>query len=67
MPRIKRGFLPLPDAAGAVAAALIEREELLTAEARRLTATSHRRRSEVDGQLAELNRLLVALGLRGDV
>jgi hypothetical protein len=46
------------------AAALLEREELLTAEARYLPEASYRRRAEINEELAEIHRLLEALGLR---
>jgi hypothetical protein len=45
------------------AAALLEREELLAAEARHLPA-SHRRRSEIEEELSEIHRLLEGLGFR---
>jgi hypothetical protein len=46
------------------AAALLEREELLTAEARYLPEESYRRHAEINEELAEIHRLLEALGLR---
>src|SRR5437870_164392 len=46
------------------AAALLEREELLTSEARHLTEASYRRRAEIEEELAEIRRLLERLGLR---
>jgi hypothetical protein len=46
------------------AAALLEREELLAAEVRHLVGGSYRRRSEIEEELAEIHRLLEALGLR---
>jgi hypothetical protein len=46
------------------AAALLEREELLTSEARHLTEASYRRRAEIEEELAEVRRLLERLGLR---
>jgi hypothetical protein len=54
----------MPDAARA--AALLEREELLTTQSRHLTGASYRLRCEIGEELAEINRLLVALGLRTD-
>ena len=44
------------------AAALLEREELLTAEARHLPAGSYRRLSEIEDELAQIHRLLERLG-----
>ena len=44
------------------AAALLEREELLTAEARHLPGASYRRRAEIEEELAEIHRRLEALG-----
>jgi Protein of unknown function (DUF2489) len=46
------------------AAALLEREELLTEEVRHLASASYRRRCEIEEELAEIRRLLEGLGLR---
>jgi hypothetical protein len=59
IPRRKR-FSPPSDAARA--AALLEREALLIDEARHLTGASYRRRCEIEEELAEIRRLLAALG-----
>src|SRR5262249_11292409 len=48
------------------AAALFEREELLTEEVRHLTAASYRRRVEIEEELTEIRRLLEVLGLRNN-
>ena len=45
------------------AADLLEREELLHEEARSLISTSYRRRCEIESEIAEIHRLLQALGL----
>jgi hypothetical protein len=45
-------------------ASLLEREELLTEEARHLDETSYRRRCEIEDELAEIHRLLEGLGSR---
>jgi hypothetical protein len=45
-------------------AALIEREELLSQEVRGLAESSYRRRCAIEGELAEIRRLLEQLGLR---
>jgi hypothetical protein len=48
----------------ACVAALIEREELLGQEARRLAEASYRRRCAIEEELAEIRRLLERLRLR---
>jgi hypothetical protein len=62
MPPMRRVFPPPSDTARA--AALLEREALLTDEARHLTGASDRRRCEIEGELVEIRRLLEGLGLR---
>ena len=46
------------------AAALLEREEILIEEAQHVDEASYRRCSEINAELAEIHRLLEALGLR---
>jgi hypothetical protein len=57
-PRLKP-FSPAPDTA---CAALLEREELLTEEARHLDGASYRRLCEIERELADIHRLLEGLG-----
>ena len=53
-----------PPSETARASALLEREALLTEEARHLTEASYRRRCEIEEELVEIRRLLEGLGLR---
>jgi hypothetical protein len=59
---MRRRFSPPSDAARV--AALLEREERLIQEARHLIGASHRRRREIEEELAEIHRLLEWLGFR---
>jgi hypothetical protein len=59
---MRRVFSPLSETARA--AALLEREALLSEEVRHLNGASYRRRCEIEEELAEIHRLLEELGLR---
>jgi hypothetical protein len=57
-PRLKRSSPP----SNVARAALLEREELLTEEARHLDGASYRRLCEIEAELADIHRLLEGLG-----
>jgi len=52
----RKPFLPPADAART--AILLERKELLIEEAQHLAPGSYRRRCEIEGEIAEIHRLL---------
>jgi len=59
---VSKAFSPPSDTVRA--AELLEREELLTEEARHLAGASYRRRCEIEEELSEIHRRLEGLGLR---